>query len=214
MTYTVNEIARRADKLDKTPKKDDVFAEVLRMMDSGIDELALAKLYRYFTPPVTKIKTQYGWLVKARAKKDARDCLTYAYSDGSETVATDGCRLHVLYEPMPAGYHDDNGVKIHDDDWARYPNYRVVVPTDKEPHFEVNISDLEIISLKDYRTKAAYKLNDDLAVNKTYLDEAMQLSKSCKVLVYGATDLASCGLHTKIKVIHDEGYAVVMALKI
>ena len=95
------QIATLASMLGRKPSKEQLFAVVKNAIETDfVTEADWAKLYAYFLPSVTKIKSPFDWCVKAHSNKDARYYLNHVYADGERTIATDGHRLHVLNTPQ------------------------------------------------------------------------------------------------------------------
>lgn len=87
----------------------------------------LAAIYRYFMPTrpskLRKNFTPFEWVAAAAAKDDVRDYLNWVYADGSHIMASDGHRAHIMKDDREPGYYCPvKGVKVHDKDWASYPD--------------------------------------------------------------------------------------------
>ena len=129
MNKSIQRIAALAAEIDRKPNKAQAFDIVLNVIESyGATDDQLAKLYAFFMPPITKIKSPFHWLVKARGDKDVRYYLNHVYSDGKRLISTDGHRAHVFNEKRPAGWYDDNEQLVHKPDWATYPDIDSVLP--------------------------------------------------------------------------------------
>jgi len=201
MKDSTQRIAQLAANLSKKPNKTYAFNVVLDIIENyGATDTQLASLYAFFLPPITKIKSPFDWLVKARGNRDVRYYLNHVYSDGERTMATDGSRLHVINEKRTAGWYDDNEQLVHNEDWARYPDVDQVLPCSGSS-FTLKVKDLPIHTV-DLKTHL-YVMPDGWGMNKQYIDEACGLSSDHSVIYF--TDSQKC------KVIYDNGEAVIMA---
>ncbi|MCK4870783.1 MAG: hypothetical protein KAS93_06710 [Gammaproteobacteria bacterium] len=204
MNSSTQRIARKAANLSRKPNKPAAFDIVLSIIESyGATDEQLADLYAFFLPPVTKIKSPFHWLVRARGDKDVRYYLNHVYSDGKKTMATDGHRAHVINEKRPAGWYDDNDQIIQDPAWATYPDVMAVLPC-KGVGITLKIKELPIHTVSD--KVFLYVMPDGFGMNKKYVDEACGLSPDY-VLTY-FTDSTRC------RVVYDNAEAVIMGRRI
>jgi len=97
-----------------------------------VDDLAV--IYRYFMPArpskLRKNFTPFEWVAAAAARDDERYYLNWVYADGSHIMASNGHRAHIMKDDREPGYYCPvKGVKVHDKDWASYPDvFRRIVP--------------------------------------------------------------------------------------
>lgn len=172
MTDRLTQVATAASKIKKCSKKA-LFDVICRSITGGalanVQTEVLAELYAYFTPPVPKVpKTREQWVSLAIGKKDVREHLNYLYSDGNTLVATDGRRLHSTPTDLPAGYYDTALNRV--DITTRYPDIdRLSVPDSGGTAVVVDIN----AAIASYANgKHAYRINDRLAFDTKYLDNA------------------------------------------
>lgn len=99
------------------------------LSDVAVD---LAKLWAHFLPPTPKkARTAFDWCATAIAKNDTRRYyLNHVYVTDEHIVGTDGHSLHVApnTEGLPAGYYGREGVRLHDLDYATFPDWQRLFP--------------------------------------------------------------------------------------
>ncbi len=199
--YDKNRIARLAANLPKQTKST-AFCAVENIIDDGmatVDNLSV--LYNFFLPKITKIKTPFHWLTKARGKNDVRYYLNNVYSDGTHLFATDGHRAHIINEVRPAGWYDDNGQLIHDPDWANFPDVFQTIPNgDDGEGFILNLNSLEVTINNENLSFYSIPLTN-MTMNKKYIDEAVSLDKDYVLEFFPPH---------KCKVTYKNGLAIVM----
>ena len=185
----------------KKPKKADIFKTITKIIetDNATDQ-QLADLYAFFIPQVAKIKTPFHWLVKARGVNDVRYYLNHVYSDGTRTMATNGHVAHILNEPRPEGYYDDNEQLITVD--GKFPDIDRVMPSGDG--VVVNINDLKVDM--DNMKWICYLMPDGNGMNKQYLDNACGLSPCYEITYFPDRNVCT--------VKHVNGVAIVMGTKL
>jgi len=183
----INDIARLAHNLKV--KKSDIYTALLIAIDNGgtFSDHDLSKLYKYFLPALpAKPKTPEQWVAMAIAKNDPHKHLSYVYSDGKRIIATDGHRAHIFYtNTYTAGFYNRAMVKVHDVDWAKYPDIdKITKGVDFDT--ELQLSDMPIQSLEMGGRSVPYYLlpgeGRPQGLNCTYLDTALlggELSMHC-----------------------------------
>lgn len=78
-------------------------------------------------PKEEKFPDAMKWLEKALAEKDSnRETLKHVYHEDGQTVASDGYRLHLVWEKRANGY-------VNGDPGIRYPDYHAVLPVENAP---------------------------------------------------------------------------------
>lgn len=172
-------IATAATVVKKANKKA-AFDILLSIIDSEErpSDIDLAALYSFFLPPVTKIKTPFDWLVKARANKDVRYYLNYVFSDGKRSMATNGHTLHVIDSERVEGFYNDAGQRVDNGDMGKFPDIDRVIPENDGTRTVLNVSELKLtVSVKT----TCYIMPDGYGMNKTYLDNAIGLSNDYEI---------------------------------
>lgn len=117
----------------KKPTKAAAFDTLLGIIDQYniAESPELLGLLRYFAPsaPTGKPKTPEDWVRLAVADRDVRKYLNYVYSSGSQLVASNGHRIHVINttpEAHPHGFYHPETMTPATDITADYtfPDYR------------------------------------------------------------------------------------------
>ena len=199
----IQTIATAASRLRKKPSKVEAFeiVESAAISEGRMSEEQLAVLYVFFMPTITKIKSPFHWCVKAKGKKDVRYYLNHVYSDGVRTMATDGHRLHVINEVREKGWYDNNDQLIHQDGYANYPDMDRVIPSGKG----FTLLNFDDLSVNRSRGTDVYLMPDGHGINIKHMKEALALSNN-PVLKYFTTE-------QRLLIEHDNGFAVVMAIR-
>jgi len=198
----INEIARIAENIAPSDCNKAALYSVMKDAinnDGQLNELALAKMYRYFAPKTpAKPKTVEQWIAQAVPKSDARYYLNYIYSDGKRLIATNGGRLHVVTKSYAPGFYDKNMMLVHGVDFAKYPDVDRVI--NDRPN-QVNFNDLET---SDFKGLPVYRF-DGVTVNAQFLKTACQIFDN-PVINYGTVG-------DSIIIREDDKIAVVMPIR-
>jgi hypothetical protein len=192
MAIDIKNVAKNSRNVVKM-KKNEGFYNINQLIDAynnhddNAAEAALVALYSFFSESVKKMKeyNPFQWTAMAIGQKDIRSFLNYVYSDGSNLIGTDGCRMHVVpYMDYPAGYYDSNMVKIDKTD--QYPDWeKVMVDTAAAGvMFYPNINLREMPIINKGQNFEVYELPDGLLVNCKYLDQAVQMLDDKNVIDY------------------------------
>lgn len=145
-------------------------AEIIEGMALDYEDDRLATLYTYFMPkPTAKAKLKaaatdnLAWVALVPQKNNARHYLNWVYSDGTNTVATDGYRMHIWRNSnMEAGFYDatrtDAGV-IKDTDYGDFPDYETVAkPKPDADTLRGYLSDVSVIPVAVFNKRAHCEL--------------------------------------------------------
>lgn len=174
MEATLHEVIQRSVKVSKPNKKTahDLFKSLIEQGEATADDLA--KLYKFFLPPVpAKAKKPIDWVRKFVAKKDVREGLNYIYSDGNRNIATNGHFLAISHEdPLPEGYYDSKSLDKIEISY-RYPQIDRVIPQGNP----LSIRDIEPSEVIERHGNHSYlyHLSDgtEFALNKQYVDTVL-----------------------------------------
>lgn len=140
-----------------------------------LDDLAV--IYKNFMPArPSKLKknfTPFEWVASAAGKKDIRHYLNFVYADGTRIIGTDGHRLHTLIDDREPGFYCPvKGVKVHEKDWANYPDVDRVIPDISEGYTPVTNATTEYEAMVN--NKLVLKISD----SESYLNEKYWLEAS------------------------------------
>lgn len=192
--YDMHEVARVADTLSNTDvNKRSLYELVIKIAsnDGAVTVEELARFYRAYSPAhPAKPKIPEQWVWKAVAKNDVRNYLNYAYSDGRRLIGTDGHRMHVwhttLYSP---GFYDKNMVRIHEPEFARYPEIDRVIPNAKNTKHLKTPDDFKVFH-NDESTKKPEPLVmcEDVCFSDIYIKDAISGMKQPLVHLRDKTD--------------------------
>lgn len=129
---------------------------------------ALASLYNYFMPAAPKSpKTPFQWVAMATSNDATRPYLHHCYSTGTDLMATDGHRLHLVPATLPAGYyHRITGEPI-DLPNCTFPDCKRLMPQNPTlAHLDVGALPIQTVGkAMAYDVGMPYHL-----INKQYLD--------------------------------------------
>jgi hypothetical protein len=215
---TVASMARN----NKAMKKDEGVANVIALTeainssDPIAAEKALSNLYSFFSGATKKMAkyTPEKWVAIAMANKDIRQFSNYVYSDGSNLIATDGYRMHVVpCTNYPKGYYDRNMISVSMDDV--YPNWgSVIMNTIKEGvvfYEHVELAKTPVVNVAPMVD--AYDLPDGVRVNCKYVDEAIQMFEDKGHIKY-YVEFNKSNKPVKIMFVGDDGQrAVIMVIQ-
>lgn len=165
----------------------------------------LARLYATFQPAAPKKpKTLFDWVAKAVGWKDKRQYLRFIYVTDERMIGTDGHRVHIApnQDGLEPGYYDANGVKVHNPDFAKFPEIDRVVPTQLTSHgrkiVKAKISDIETGAFTSNKTVFNYykfQLEDNfVAFNMSYVNDMLSLEDDDAVMhwsIGAATDVVA-----------------------
>lgn len=182
--------------------------------DSGDALRNLAALYAYFMPAAPKkAKTPFQWVALAMGKQDVRYYLNYVHVTENHIEATDGHRMHKTpnHDSLPAGFYNAAGDKVKAPDFANFPDTGRVTPAlmgrDRvEPDFNA----WPLIEVGNSGKCFAYRLPNDVHVEKRYLEAALNNPAGVDALYIGASNEAVC---IKYKG-GDEATAVIMPMRV
>ncbi len=138
--------------------------------------LDLARLYAHFLPkPGKRARTTWQWVAMAMAKNDVRHYLCYVYVTEDEIVATDGHRLHVApnVEGLTPGYYDAAGNRIHAPDYARYPEYKRVIPSPRAPGrnwYDCTLDELPLVAESAKLSRYELPVADPESPNRVHIN--------------------------------------------
>lgn len=155
----------------------------------------LARLYASFQPTVPKKpKTMFDWV----AKDDVRYYLNFVYVTEERMVGTDGHRLHIApnTDGLEPGFYDKNGTKLHNPDYARFPDVDRVMPTDLDSYgrkiVEAKMSEVEegaFTSDKGVFNYYRFPLQDNfVAFNKKYVHDVLSMEDPDAVMQWSIAD--------------------------
>ena len=113
MNTTIEHIATNATLIEGKLTRSEVHQRLVNALPRVVaaeilTEVDAALLYKHFLPrPQAKPKTPEQWVQLAVAtKKDPREYLHYAWSDGARFMASNGHRLHLVPTNLPPGFYD------------------------------------------------------------------------------------------------------------
>jgi len=169
-------IATLSNNISVKYKRNEIASKIANLYESldddnfNIDDVKteLAIMYKHFLPKAGKVaKNIPEYLQKFKDVKDVRYYLNFVYCDGDYLVAING--HYLTYTPnvdkLEPGFYDQLFNKVEMD--AKYPNWQRAVGDDYSDKEQITLSDLEVIMVKEI---LCYKLDDNLIVNKQYLD--------------------------------------------
>jgi len=159
----------------------------------------LARLYAAFQPTVPKKpKTMFDWVAKAMAKNDVRYYLNFVHVTEERMVGTDGHRLHIApnTDGLEPGFYDKNGTKLHNPDYARFPDVDRVMPTNLDSYgrkiVEAKLSEIgegAFTSDKGVFNYYRFPLQDNfVAFNKKYVHDMLSMEDPDAVLQWSIAD--------------------------
>lgn len=207
-----NAVATVASQIKK-PTKATAHAHLMELVDelatqeqTAKTHEALSALYAFFIPKApAKPKTDFQWAAKAVAKNDARYYLNYVYVDEENIVGTDGHRLHIAKntEGLAPGFYDTAGTHLYDPSWARFPNYKRVIPAcENRGDYDQVVIYTGKQKIVDEGDRQCFDLGVELGtypmkgprVNRKYYLEAVSMEKSEGVVGHVAGDSDSVRL--------------------
>jgi hypothetical protein len=169
-------IAAAANTIKKPSKKvaHEIIKELYAQAPDDETSANLAKLYKYFMPPIPKTpKTPFDWVAGAMGVNDVRYYLNYVHVDADHIEATDGHRAHRVANTngLPSGFYNKAGDKVHEPAFADFPNISRVIPDAKDLQLEdVQASQLPV---ETGESEIIYRLPNGAAVSKRYLDKCI-----------------------------------------
>ena len=169
-------IAAAANIIKKPSKKvaHEIIKELYAQAPDDETSANLAKLYKYFMPPIPKTpKTPFDWVAGAMGVNDVRYYLNYVHVDADHIEATNGHRAHRVANTngLPSGFYNKVGDKVHEPDFANFPNISRVIPDAKDLQLEdVQASQLPV---ETWESEIIYRLPNGAAVMKRYLDKCI-----------------------------------------
>ncbi len=169
----INTIARFSADIKK-PNKIAAFEQLKELIENSDESQTelLANLYTFFTPAITKPKTAFQWVSKAKGIKGVHYYLNFTYSDGTRVLATDGHRAHIVESTdLKEGFYDNNGFMAHDTSYGKFPNIDQITP-DVEDCKPIKLNELELIDVPN-TTMQAYRFNNERGFNAKYIREAL-----------------------------------------
>ena len=200
-------IAAAANIIKKPSKKvaHEIIKELYAQAPDDETSANLAKLYKYFMPPIPKTpKTPFDWVAGAMGVNDVRYYLNYVHVDADYIGATDGHRLHRVANTdcLPPGFYNKVGDKVHEPDFANFPNVSRVIPDAKDRQPE----DLKVsqIPVETQNGVIVYRLPNGTAIDKRYLD---------KCIGSGVATIGTWGADHSIRVDMDDRVAVIMPIR-
>lgn len=159
----------------------------------------LARLYATFQPTVPKKpKTMFDWVAKAMAKDDVRYYLNFVHVTEKRMAGTDGHRLHIApnTDGLEPGFYDKNGTKLHDPDYASFPDIDRVMPTNLDSCgrkiVEAKLSEVgegAFTNSKGVLNYYRFPLQDNfVAFNKKYVHDMLSMEDSDTVFQWSIAD--------------------------
>lgn len=215
----MSSLATKAFALSKKPTKKRAMSIVEKLSFKLGDTDELAELYSYFKPATpSKPKSPSDWVFKAMAKNDVRIAITRAEVSDGVIVCTDGHRLHLCTTSLRNGAYDNQLNRIDEDVAGRFPDWKRVVPDNRNRPGAINLREAKII---EHHTEIpGYKggtiIGDFIDVqfgdtvirfNNKYWTDAITMFTG-KAMVRYATDKDS------ILISEDDKKAVVMPIKV
>ena len=200
-------IAAAAIIVKKPSKKEahEIIKELYAQAPDDVTSANLAKLYSFFMPPIPKNpKTPFDWVAGAMGSGDVRYYLNYVHVDADHIEATDGHRAHRVANTngLPSGFYNKAGDKVHESDFANFPNVSRVIPDAKDRQPE----DLKVsqIPVETQNGVIVYRLPNGTAIDKRYLD---------KCIGSGVATIGTWGANHSIRVDMDDRVAAIMPIR-
>ena len=172
---TKNQLAQTAN-IFKKPSKAYAQEMILRIYEQCPDmETDLAQLYTYFMPSIPKKpKTPFDWVAKAIGKKDVRYYLNWVHVTTEFITATDGHRMHRApnVTHLAPGFYDAHGHKIHEPDYAKFPDVERIVP--RNDTMSDITTDMDTATIEVTGQVHAYRFaSTNHKINTLYMDELL-----------------------------------------
>lgn len=172
----------------------------------GVATLSLPELdslINYFAPPLpTKAKDVFGWVAKAAAVSDIRECLQFVYVKDGNIVATDGARIHRGKTELPDGYYDPKTRLILSsmDRLGKYPDIeRLFNRKDQAVKYEHPLDEIptKIIDLKNKTNARVKTINGSVNVDEKYFLAAELESLSVYTPEQGSNEMSMVFGHNR-----------------